>query len=260
MPSGISESTAKAFAPRINKTDCTVEEIADRELKRFSSAFDSVNTHRDISFRYKHNDYETFENVYIGTIGELIDDWNEDKDFCPSDNTFIYAIEINSEPSLYFACLRFGDMMNALNSFFKEDDADTESISLANAEGVHMTVAGVEVLVKLHLYQQEDCEGKDRPGIAIQLYLMDGTPWVTLTTSLGEFISIKNGSYVDENNVFPDIIKTFENAGYMKKTLLTKSSGFYQYPLYVFDEDFLKKAGKESYEIYEASYKDAMSF
>lgn len=151
---------------------------------------------------------------------------------------------------------------NKINEAFESaiNGTDTKSVSLADAKGVRMTIDGVEVLVTLHLYQQEDCTGEDRAGIAIQLYLLDGTPYVTLTKSLGEFISIKNAAYVDENNVTANVINVFVNEGYMRKTQLTKSSGFYQYPLYLFDEDFLKKAGKESYEIYESSYKDAMSF
>lgn len=123
---------------------------------------------------------------------------------------------------------------------------------------------GVEITLKprVELYSVRDFMGKEMPGLAIALdeVKSDGTindSFDMLTTSFGEFISIKNAAYIDINNcTFAD--QLFEQ-GIAQSTPLTKSSGFVQYPLWVFNEDFLKEHGGEAYEEYSKSYDSYMN-
>ena len=103
-------------------------------------------------------------------------------------------------------------------------------------------------------------------GIAIQAY-RDGEPYSTLTTNLysrmGEFcemIGIKNAAYVDLNNN-PWATQLLES-GVAKDTGFTKQSGFCEYPLWQFNEDWLKSlkpiVEDRTYDDYEAKYNAAM--
>ena len=100
---------------------------------------------------------------------------------------------------------------------------------------------------------------KKLTGIAIQLYMAKSTedyeagePFAKLTVSFGEFISIKNAAYIDTNNCpFADQLLKY---GIEKKTGLTKNSGYCSYPLWIFNEDFLKEIGGEEYERYSSMF------
>ena len=113
---------------------------------------------------------------------------------------------------------------------------------------------GSQVTVKpsVELYSVRDFMGKELPGLAVELNEVDSdgikTPYTMLTTSFGEFISIKNAAYIDTNNC-PFAEQLLEQ-GIAQPTGLTKSSGFCQYPLWIFNEDFLKEHGGESYQKY----------
>ena len=113
---------------------------------------------------------------------------------------------------------------------------------------------------RLELYSVEDFMGTELPGLAICLDEVDedGNPteqYTVLTVSFGEFIGMKNVAYIDTNNnrwahdelleKRPDIIM---NTGF------TKRSGFCEYPLWAFAEDFLKEIGPENYKIYSDAY------
>lgn len=110
----------------------------------------------------------------------------------------------------------------------------------------------ITVEPSVELYSVRDFMGKELPGLAVELNEVDSdgikTPYAMLTTSFGEFISIKNAAYIDTNNC-PFAEQLLEQ-GIAQPTGLTKSSGFCQYPLWIFNEDFLKEHGGESYQKY----------
>ena len=117
-----------------------------------------------------------------------------------------------------------------------------------------------EVVLKLHLYAVKDFMDKELPGLAILLEDNEGETMEELTVSFGEFIGTKNCAYVDTNNIPEDVIASLVEAGYMKDTGLTKRSGFCVYPLYQFDEAFLKEIGSENYEKYSDTYNNYMTW
>lgn len=104
----------------------------------------------------------------------------------------------------------------------------------------------VELEPCLELYTVRDFMGKEMPGLAIQLYFVDeefGEPelYEDLTVCFGEFISLRNAAYIDTNNCYfaPQLLEQ----GIAKDTGLKKHSGFWEYPLWVFEEDFLREIG-----------------
>ena len=103
-------------------------------------------------------------------------------------------------------------------------------------------------------------------GIAIQAF-KDGEPYGTMTVNLPnqitgecEMIGIKNAAYIDTNN-FP-WANLFLEKGFATDTGFTKRSGFCEYPLYQFDEGWLKSLkpleADRSYSLYEKKYNEAM--
>lgn len=117
----------------------------------------------------------------------------------------------------------------------------------------------IEVIPKLFLYQVSDFMGKRMTIPGIQLYTMDDgepMPFATLTKSFGEFIGLKNSAYIDTNNYSfaPQLL----SLGVAKETGLTKKSGFCSYPLWVFEEEFLKEIGGADYERYSREFDDYM--
>ena len=115
----------------------------------------------------------------------------------------------------------------------------------------------VELEPCLELYTVRDVMGKEMPGLAIQLYFVDeefGEPelYEDLTVCFGEFISLRNAAYIDTNNCYfaPQLLEQ----GIAKDTGLKKHSGFWEYPLWVFEEDFLREIGAENYKKYIEAY------
>lgn len=110
------------------------------------------------------------------------------------------------------------------------------------------------------LYEVRDFMGQTLPGLAVQLDLVgdDGElePYATLTTSFGEFISIKNAAYIDTNNC--PFAESLLSQGIADPTGLYKTSGFCQYPLWVFREDFLLEVGGEHYQKYSDAHDQYM--
>jgi len=109
----------------------------------------------------------------------------------------------------------------------------------------------VEAIPKLFLYEVKDFKGDKITIPGIQLYTReeDGLlPYATFTKSFGEFIGVKNSAYIDTNNCpfAPQILES----GIAKDTGFTKHSGMCIYPLWVFDEDFLRDIGPDEYERY----------
>lgn len=109
----------------------------------------------------------------------------------------------------------------------------------------------VEAIPKLFLYEVKDFKGDTItiPGIRLYTNEEEGLlPYATLTKSFGEFIAVKNSAYIDTNNCpfAPQLLEV----GIAKDTGFTKHSGMCIYPLWVFDEDFLRDIGPGEYERY----------
>ena len=117
----------------------------------------------------------------------------------------------------------------------------------------------VEVTPKLVLCDVTDFLGRTMKNIGIELLAKeDGelTPFSDLTKSFGEFIGVKNTAYIDTNNN-PFASQLIES-GIAKDMGLYKSSGFWKYPLWLFDESFLEEIGGEEYEKYRQQFDDGI--
>ena len=110
-------------------------------------------------------------------------------------------------------------------------------------------------------YSPDTDEGKAY-GIALQAYEY-GVPYGVATVNLPsfasgicEFIGIKNAAYMDTNN-FP-WINEFVEKGIAVDTGFTKKSGFCEYPLFQFDESWLKSlkpiSTDRTYDTYEEKF------
>lgn len=110
----------------------------------------------------------------------------------------------------------------------------------------------VTVCPRVELYSVNDFMGKEMPGLAIVLDEAGDVPgeqFAVLTVSFGEFIGLKNAAYIDVNNC--PFAHEFLEAGIARDTGLTKSSGFCECPLWVFDEG---EHSNGAYEVYEQEY------
>ncbi len=117
----------------------------------------------------------------------------------------------------------------------------------------------VEVIPRMFLYAVKEFLGNDMTIPGIQLYSRTENgeePYATLTKSFGEFIGAKNTAYIDTNNC-PFAVQLLEQ-GFAKDTGFTKTSGRCTYPLWAFEENFLKEIGGAEYERYSRSYDEYM--
>ena len=117
----------------------------------------------------------------------------------------------------------------------------------------------VQVRPKVELYAVKNFMGKKMPGLAIDLVTAGDypEPYARLTVSFGEFISIKNAAYIDTNNCrFAEQLLQY---GFAQDTGLKTRSGYCQYPLWLFKEDFLKEHGAENYQKYSDAYDEYMN-
>jgi hypothetical protein len=117
----------------------------------------------------------------------------------------------------------------------------------------------VALIPHFFLYQVGDFMGEEMsiPGIQLTQVAEEGEkPFATLTKSFGEFIGIKDTAYIDINNCpFADV---FIKEGIAVDTGFTKESGFCSYPLWKFNEDFLKEIGGCEYENYSQAFEQYM--
>ena len=101
------------------------------------------------------------------------------------------------------------------------------------------------LIPELALYEANDVlTNKTRHNIAIRLWYKEAEeiePYSVLTTFLGEFLAIKNAAYIDTNNNGEQILQWLEQNDFGTLSPLTKRSGFCEYPLFVFNETFLKE-------------------
>lgn len=113
-----------------------------------------------------------------------------------------------------------------------------------------------EVTPNFVLYNVSDFMGKKLTIPGIQLFdesQDDFTPFATITKSFGEFIGFKNAAYIDTNNC-PFAEQMLRDSGIAQPTGLTMHSGFCEYPLWVFDEAFLRAIGGDLYQAYSDEY------
>lgn len=122
---------------------------------------------------------------------------------------------------------------------------------------------GRQVALQPHveLYSVRDFMGQEMPGLAIVLDEVDNEldgdgQYAVLTVSFGEFIAAKDCAYIDTNNCY--FAQQLLVQGIAEDTGLSKNSGFYQYPLWHFKEDFLKEIGGAAYEEYSRRYSEYM--
>ena len=104
-----------------------------------------------------------------------------------------------------------------------------------------LEINGVKLIPKLFLVEVPDFMGKMQKNIGIKFTCIENgveVPYINLTVNFREFIGIKNSAYIDTNN-FPDAVELLQK-GFAKDSGFTKNSGFFTYPLWVFEEDFLK--------------------
>ena len=107
---------------------------------------------------------------------------------------------------------------------------------------------------RVELYSVKDFTGRKMPGLAVVFDTADEYPeqYGVLTVSFGEMIGLKDCAYIDVNN-FPEAGQLLEK-GIAEDTGFTKRSGFCEYPLWHFSEDFLKECGGENYREYAKAY------
>ena len=115
-----------------------------------------------------------------------------------------------------------------------------------------------KVKPSVELYAVKDFTGKEMSGLAIRLTDAETLePFMMLTKSFGEFIGIKNAAYIDTNNC-PFANQLFEK-GIARDTGLKKTSGRCEYPLWIFNKDFLLEHGAENYQKYSDAYDEYMN-
>ncbi len=113
----------------------------------------------------------------------------------------------------------------------------------------------LELTPKFFTYDVEDFMGKELkiPGINLVEVTKEGDiPFATITKLFGKFIGIKNTAYIDTNNC--PLAYAFLQAGIASDTGFTKHSGYCEYPLWCFDEDFLEEIGGEEYGEYSETF------
>lgn len=71
-----------------------------------------------------------------------------------------------------------------------------------------------------------------------------------ISINLGEFLSIPNAIYLDVELFSDDLGYKLEQAGLGKLTSLTKHSGYMAFPIFIFDEEILRKADSKIYSKY----------
>ena len=118
----------------------------------------------------------------------------------------------------------------------------------------------VKVQPRVELYTVRDLlSGQLVPGLAVCLDEIGNPnkPFSIITTSFGELIGLKNAAYIDLNNC-PFANQLFEK-GIARDTGLKKTSGRCEYPLWIFNKDFLLEHGAENYQKYSDAYDEYMN-
>lgn len=148
---------------------------------------------------------------------------------------------INSHPAI---------LDGFISSYRKQQKEKADKKANMNRFEIETDYGGKEtVRATVELYNvKEPLENKDMHGLAIQLWEETGEPYARITTSFGEFIGQKNCAYVDVNNC--PFAEQLLKQGLALDTGLEYQSGYVTYPLWQFNEEFLKTVGGENYKTY----------
>jgi len=113
-----------------------------------------------------------------------------------------------------------------------------------------------ELIPKLFLVEVEDFMMQKHHNLGLKFVYTDGEWEDYFTLNFGEYIGMKNTAYIDTNNCWyaNQIYQTF----IASNTGLTKRSGYCEYPLWQFREEFLKAVGEEIYQKYSDEYDNYM--
>lgn len=117
----------------------------------------------------------------------------------------------------------------------------------------------ITLQARVGLYSVKGMMGENLPGLAIvldQVKTEQVEQYGVLTKSFGEFIGCKNSAYIDTNNC--SYANQILEMGIAKDTGFYKQSGFCKYPLWVFDEEYLKRIGGDEYQKYSDAYDEYM--
>ena len=113
-----------------------------------------------------------------------------------------------------------------------------------------------QVEPSLDLYSVKDFMGEEKVGLAITLNVVENNkvvePFATFTVSFGEFIGIKDAVYIDTNNC--NFAFQLKKQGFGVDSGITKQSGFWNYPLWIFEESLLRQINNDVYEEYAKQY------
>ena len=237
-PRGSEELNSQEFKDELTEV---VNELRESVLKDFSGMKDFCRSHG----------------------GEISGGWTQNYGYIVETENYRYCLRCNPLPGDYQAYLTCFDKgvqkMNQANQHSNNDHTEgSRDLKITDHFGHPITVRP-----RLGLYTVTDFMGEELPGLAVLLDEVGDSceplePYAVLTTSLGEFISIKNSAYIDTNNChFTDELLT---QGIAEATGLTKTSGYCRYPLWIFNEDFLRDIGGEIYEEYSQAYDQYMGF
>ena len=132
-----------------------------------------------------------------------------------------------------------------------------------------ITYNGIQYQPSVHRYEvhDEDYEwlksaglpAYEKPLYSLALVLTDPKTWedFPVTVSFGNLIGAKNYTYFDVNNC-PGIVEALVDAGVISLPVLTMRSGFVEYPLCSFTDEFINTFGGVEYEAYSKAYDDYM--
>lgn len=117
----------------------------------------------------------------------------------------------------------------------------------------------IDIYPKLLLMEVRDFMGEKHHNIGLAFeYDEEGhrIPFANFTVSFGEFIGMKDCAYIDTNNCY--FAKDILNTGIATDTGFTKQSGFWTYPLWHFNREFLSSVDEAKYEEYSREYDEYM--
>ena len=195
-------------------------------------------------------DFSSMTGYCRGHGGEISGGWVQNYGYVVETENYRYCLRCNPVP---------GDYQVYLTCFDKrvQEMHQARELEITDYLGNSVTLRP-----RLELYSVTDFMGTELPGLAVVLdevgeSTTDLEQYAVLTVSFGEHISMKNSAYIDTNHChFSDQLL---EQGIAEPTGLYKTSGYCQYPLWVFKEEFLREIGGENYQKYAQAYEQYMN-
>lgn len=155
------------------------------------------------------------------------------------------------------------NMLNMLGAnimdsdIYHTPDEHKKTVEESNARKIKVKIQEreIELIPELMVFVIPDIIGDQQHNIGINLYREGENglePFAILTKNFDEFVCQKFCAYVDTNN-FPFANQLLEQ-GIAEDTGITRQSGFCNYPLWRFNEDFLKSINESLYWLYYGEY------